>query len=55
MALVAFSAEWNVSAPLLRWLGSFWEEAELLLLKKHSVLVLGYLFFVAVKVTSVDF
>ena len=55
MALVAFSAERNVSAPLLRWLGSFWEEAELLLLKKHSVLVLGYLFLVAVKVASVDF
>ena len=55
IALVAFSAERNVSAPLLRRHGRFWEEAELLLLKKHSVLVFGNLFLVAVKVASVDF
>ena len=55
MTLVALSAERNVSAPLLGWHSRFWEEAELLLLKKHSVLVLGDLFLVAVKVASVDF
>ena len=55
IALVALSAERNVSAPFLGRHGSFREEAELLLLKKHSVLVLGYLFLVAVKVASVDF